>query len=154
MELPPIWSTQHGNRWKLLKNHSIDRAWGSYWALLIKSQPHPSNTISLIRWQKQWHLNSDPALGRKKKEVMPEPTRQQKSKTVLLSVIRNGTGKKRNKCKSSHCLKKRKGSLTPLYAHAHTHFLCIVWTATSRKKLGLLIALWWSFISGLACLSW
>lgn len=152
---------------------------------------HPSNTIGLIRWQKQWQSNSNPALGlkkkRRKKKVMPKPTWQHKSKTVLLSVIRSGPGKigkllqlsvyvpvclcvsaslpggqnswflseLPNKEQKNKKKKKINASLTSLYIHARTHtrFLCIVWTATSRKKLGLLIALWYSFISGLACLS-
>lgn len=122
MELPPIWSTQHGNRWKLLKNHSIDRACGSYWALLIKSQPRPSNMISLIRWQKQWHLNSDPALGRKKKKKScPNQLDSKSLKLFCFQWLEMGPEKKRNKCKSSHCLKKRKRQPhTPLRTRTYT----------------------------------
>lgn len=45
-----------------LKNLWTDRAGGSYWVQSIKSQLSPSTT-SLIRQQKQWYLNSNPAFG-------------------------------------------------------------------------------------------
>lgn len=133
--------------WELLEITEKSISWQSMKLLLSaadKRQARPSDTISLIKWQRQWHLNADPALEGKKSTNSSE-----KSKAVLLSKIQSAIGKK---CKSS--LSQEKKQKTKAASHApprpHTHFL--TWTA--RKKLGLLIALWWSVISGLACLSW
>lgn len=146
MKLPPIWWRRHENCWKLLKNPSVDKAWSaSYWALLIKGE-HVQPTRSVLSSDRENGIAMPIQLWREKSQ----PTR-------LLSVIQSAIGEKKKMQKFivSRKKTKNKGGVTRPSTSTHIHTscaLCATWTA--RKKLGLLIALWWSVISGLACLSW
>lgn len=153
MKLPPIWWRRHGNRWKLLKNPSVDRAWSSCWAPLIKGERvHP--TRSVLSSDRDNGISMLIQLWREKSQ----PTRRKSPKLFCFRWFGVLLGEKNAKV---HCLEKKqkktknKGAVTRPSASTHIHTscaLCVTWTA--RKKLGPLIALWWSVISGLACLSW
>lgn len=126
MKLPPR---------ELLEITEKSISWQSMKLLLSaadKRQARPSHTISLIKWQRQWHLNADPALEGKKSTNSSE-----KSKTVLLSVIQSAIGGKKAKV---HCLKKKNKKQrrhhTPLHVYTHTHFLCTVCNMNSQEKAG------------------
>lgn len=150
MKLPPIWWRRHGNWWKLLKNPSVDRAWSSYWALLIKGE-HVHPTRSVLSSDRDNGISVLIQLWREKSQA----TRRKSLKLFCFQWFKVLLEKK---CKSSLSQEKKtknKGGATRPSTSTHIHTscaLCATWTA--RKKLGLLIALWWSVISGLACLSW
>lgn len=103
--------------WEPLEITEKSLDWQSMGLLLSTADKKPTSSIQHDQsYQVTETMASQfwSSFRKKKKEVMPEPT-------VLLSVIRNGTGKKRNKCKSSHCLKKRKRQPhTPLRTRTYT----------------------------------